>query len=397
MFSSKVIAAACLIALSASPSAVAGPECHEGKSFEQWLGSIRSEAKAAGIKESTIEAALNGVHFDPGIIRRDRGQQVFQQTFLQFSDRMVNERMARGRSLLQSNAALFSRIERDYGVPGAVLVSFWGLESDFGTDKGKTPIVQAVATLAYDCRRADVFHGELLDAIRLVELNYIPPSEMLGDWAGELGHMQISTPQYVKYAVDYDGDGKADVVHSIPDAMATAANFLKGLGWKRGEPWIQEVKVPENLPWQEADLSIQHPRSYWVKLGVRATAGALSSDELPASLILPMGRTGPAFLAYPNFQAYLGWNKAYVYSITAAYFATRLEGAPVVSHATSVQPLAPGDLKQLQERLVAMGLSTETPDGKLGTETRAAVRAAQIKLGLPADGYPTAELLARLK
>lgn len=397
MMSPKALACAALIALATVPQALAGPECHEGKSFDQWLNSIRAEAKAAGIKESAINAALNGVQFDPAIIRRDRGQQVFQQTFLQFSDRMVNERMSRGRAMLEKNAALFSRIEREFGVPGPVLVSFWGLESDFGADKGKTPIVQAVATLAYDCRRADVFHGELLDAIKLVELNYIPVSEMLGDWAGELGHMQISTPQYVKYAVDYDGDGKADVVHSVPDAMATAANFLKGLGWQRGQPWLQEVKVPQSLDWKEADLSIQHPVSYWEKAGVRPAWGRLPSNDLPASLILPMGRTGPAFLAYPNFQAYIGWNKAYVYSITAAYFATRLEGAPVVSHAVSVQPLPANELKQLQELLVAKGFSDEKPDGKLGTATRAAVRDAQIKLGLPADGYPTADILQRLR
>jgi lytic murein transglycosylase len=397
MMSPKAFACAALLAFATIPQAFAGSECHDGKSFDQWLNSIRAEAKAAGIKESAINAALNGVQFDPAIIRRDRGQQVFQQTFLQFSDRMVNERMSRGKAMLDKNAALFSRIEREFGVPGPVLVSFWGLESDFGADKGKTPIVQAVATLAYDCRRADVFHGELLDAIKLVELNYIPVNEMLGDWAGELGHMQISTPQYVKYAVDYDGDGKADVVHSVPDAMATAANFLKGLGWQRGQPWLQEVKVPQTLDWKEADLSIQHPVNYWAKAGVRATSGNLASGDLPASLVLPMGRTGPAFLAYPNFQAYLGWNKAYVYSLTAAYFATRLEGAPVVSHAVSVQPLPANELKQLQELLVAKGFSDEKPDGKLGTATRAAVRDAQIKLGLAADGYPTAELLARLR
>ncbi len=392
------IFAALALAMASATPALAGPECHDGKSFSAWLDDIRTEAKADGIKPAAIEAALAGVSFDASIIRHDRGQAVFQQTFLQFSDRMVSgDRMVRGRKLLQQYADLFQRVEHDYGVPGPVLVAFWGLESDFGTDPGKIPIIQAVATLAYDCRRADVFHGELLDAIRVVQRGDLKPSEMLGDWAGELGHMQISPPQYFKYGVDYDGDGRADVVHSVPDAMATAANFLKGLGWKRGEPWVQEVRVPASMQWEEADLTIQHPRSYWVKQGVRPASGDLPADGLPASLVLPMGHTGPAFLAYPNFQVYLGWNKAYVYSLTAAYYATRLEGAPVVSHQAAVTALSTGEIKQLQEVLAARGLSQETPDGRLGTDTRAAVKRAQIKLGLPADGYPTAELLARLR
>ena len=397
IFASIALFGASLILFEAAP-AQAGPECHGGKSFQAWLGDIKAEARAAGIKPASIEDALQGVNFDASIIRHDQGQSVFQQTFLQFSDRMVSaDRMARGKKLLQQYASLFDRIERDFGVPGPVLVAFWGLESDFGTDPGKIPIIQAVATLAYDCRRADVFHAELLDAIRVVDRGDLKPSEMLGDWAGELGHMQISPPQYYKYGIDYDGNGRIDVIHSVPDAMATAANFLKGLGWQPGEPWLQEVHVPADLPWQEADLAIQHPRKFWVQHGVTAAAGSLRPDDMPASLVLPMGHTGPAFLAYPNFQAYLGWNKAYIYSLTAAYYATRLEGAPVVSHATSVTPLTPSEIKDLQRILVARGLDSETPDGRLGTDTRTAVKKVQLQLGLPADGYPTADLLARLR
>ncbi|MDR3496940.1 MAG: lytic murein transglycosylase [Ancalomicrobiaceae bacterium] len=395
MYCAKWIFAAGLL-LAADP-AFAGPECHGGQSFEQFLASVRAEAEAAGVSKAAVASALDGVHFDESVIRRDHGQGVFQQTFLQFSDRMVSaDRMSRGKKLLASNAALFSRIERQYGVPAEVLVAFWGLESDFGADHGKFPVIQSVATLAYDCRRADVFHVELLNAIKLVERG-LSPSEMVGDWAGELGHMQISPPQYVKYGVDFDGDGKSDVIHSIPDAMATAANFLVGAGWQRGQPWLQEVRVPANLPWQEADLAIQHPRAYWVQQGVSAASGDLPADKLPASLVLPMGRSGPAFLAYPNFGAYLEWNKAYVYSLTAGYFATRLAGAPVVSHASRVAPLAAPELKELQLILRRMGLSNEVADGRLGTDTRAAVKQAQLKLGLPADGYPTADLLQRLR
>ncbi|MDR3375002.1 MAG: lytic murein transglycosylase [Ancalomicrobiaceae bacterium] len=380
-----------------APPALAGPECHGGQSFEQFLSGVRAEAEAAGISKAAIASALAGVHFDEAIVRRDHGQGVFQQTFLQFSDRMVSaDRMSRGKKLLAANAALFARIEKQYGVPAEVLVAFWGLESDFGADHGKYPVIQSVATLAYDCRRADVFHIELLDSIRLVERG-LSPADMVGDWAGELGHMQISPPQYVKYGVDFDGDGKADVIHSIPDAMATAANFLAGAGWKRGQPWLQEVRVPADMAWQETGLSIQHPRAYWVEQGVTAASGDLPADKFPASLVLPMGRHGPAFLAYPNFAAYLEWNKAYVYSLTAGYFATRLSGAPVVSHASTVTPLTSAEIKELQLILKRMGLTDQPADGQLGTDTRAAVKQAQLKLGLAADGYPSAEVLDRLR
>jgi hypothetical protein len=174
---------------------------------------------------------------------------------------------------------------------------------------------------------------------------------------------------------------------------------LVSLGWQRGQPWLQEVMVPQNLPWDQADLTIQHPRSQWVAWGVKAAHGTLPADDLPASMILPMGRHGPAFLAYPNFQAFLGWNSAYVYSTTVAYFATRLAGAPTVDHAgaTLVQPLTPQQVMDLQSLLIKAGYQgVGEVDGKVGSGTRAAVKQAQIKLGLPADSYPSAELIARL-
>ena len=197
-----------------------------------------------------------------------------------------------------------------------------------------------------------------------------------------------------------DGDGRRDLIHSIPDTLASAANFLVSLGWQRGQPWLQEVHVPSNLPWQEADLSIQHPRSKWVAWGVKSAQGSLPSDDLPASLILPMGRRGPAFLAYPNFKAFLGWNSAMVYSTTVAYFATRLAGAPNVDHsgAAAIAPLSAQQVMELQQLLIKQGYEgVGEIDGKIGTGTRNATKKAQIKFGLPADSYPTAELIERLR
>jgi len=368
-------------------------------SFERWLDGVRQEAAAQGLSPSTL-AALNGLAFDPAVVRRDHGQGVFQQSFLQFSDRMAAAyRIQQGGAMLKRHADLFARIEKQYGVPGAVLASFWGLESDFGSNNGKYPILRAVATLAYDCRRPQFFRTQLIDALRIIERGDLRASEMIGDWAGELGPLQFTPSDYYKYAVDFDGDGRRDLIRSVPDLLASGANFLAGLGWKRGEPWLQEVRVSESVPWEQADLSIKHPRAQWARWGVTYADGRpLPADNLSAALLLPMGRYGPAFLAYGNFQAYLGWNASLVYSTTAAYLATRIAGAPPMRRGSpNIAVLSAVQILDMQRLLVQRGFSSAAPDGKFGLTTRAGVRAAQVKLGLPADSYPTAELIERLR
>jgi lytic murein transglycosylase len=381
---------------------LAGPAlaatCHNTGSYERWLEAFKRDAAAQGISPRVIATAAPHMTFDAAIIKRDHGQAVFQQTFLQFSDRMVGgARIPNGLKKIQQHAALFARIEKQYGVPAPVLTAFWGLESDFGANFGNYKILSAIATLAYDCRRPDFFRTQLFDALRIIERGD-QPADVIGDWAGEFGGMQFTASDYLKNAVDFDGDGRRDLTNSIPDTLASAANFLVSLGWQRGQPWLQEVRVPQNLPWDQADLTITHPRAQWVAWGVRAAHGTLPADTLPASMILPMGRHGPAFLAYPNFQAFLGWNSAYVYSTTVAYFATRLAGAPTVDHsgATSVQTLSTQQVMDLQRLLIKHGYEVGEVDGKVGSGTRAAVKKAQMKVGLPADSYPTAELIERL-
>jgi lytic murein transglycosylase len=369
-------------------------------SYERWLETFKKDAAAAGISAKVIADAAPQMTFDPAIVRRDHGQAVFGQTFLQFSDRMVGgARIPNGQAKIKQHAALFAKIEAQYGVPAAVLTAFWGLESDFGGNFGNYKILSAIATLAYDCRRPDFFRTQLFDALRIIERGDQRVEDMIGDWAGEFGGMQFTASDYLKNAVDFDGDGRRDLINSIPDTLASAANFLVSLGWQRGQPWLQEVLVPQQLPWDQADLTIQHPRSQWVAWGVKAAHGALPSDDLPASLVLPMGRFGPAFLAYPNFKAFLGWNSAMVYSTTVAYFATRLAGEPNVSHAgaTTVAVLSPQQIMDLQRLLTKQGYEgVGEADGKFGAGTRAATKKAQMKLGLPADSYPTVELLERL-
>ena len=383
---------------------LAGPalaaSCHNSGSYEQWLAQFKKDAAAQGISQKVIAAAAPSMTFDAAIIRRDHGQSVFQQTFLQFSDRMVGGgRIPNGLAKIKQHAATFAAVEKKYGVPAPVLTAFWGLESDFGANFGDYKILSAIATLAYDCRRPDFFRTQLFDALRIIERGDQTVDSMIGDWAGEFGGLQFTASDYLKNAVDFDGDGRRDLIHSIPDTLASGANFLVSLGWQRGQPWLQEVHVPANLPWQEADLTIQHPRSQWVAWGVKPAYGALPSDNLPASMILPMGRHGPAFLAYPNFKAFLGWNSAYVYSTTVAYFATRLDGAPAMSRsgAATVVALSSQQMMDLQRLLIKQGYEgVGEVDGKFGAGTRAAVKKAQMKLGLPADSYPTAELIERL-
>jgi len=389
-----MIAAASL--LLAAPAAA--QSCQGGKSFEAWLRDFKAQAIQSGISPRAASAALDGLSFDRDVVRRDRAQGVFAQDFVQFSSRMVARyRLEKGAALIKKDAGIFRRVEQQFGVPAPVLVAFWGLETDFGANLGDSNTLRSVATLAYDCRRPDMFRTELMSALRLVDRGDLSPQEMRGPWAGELGQFQFLPSHYLNYGVDFDGDGHINLIRSDADALASAANYLTSLGWRRGEPWLQEVRVPGNLPWQEADLAIQHPRSYWVNLGVKPTGKAdLPADNLPASLLLPMGKDGPAFLAYPNFQVYLKWNQSLVYSTTAAYFATRLAGAPPLDPGTA-RHLSVAQVKTLQQELARRGHDVGKIDGVIGEGTRAAVKQEQIRLGLPADSYPKAELLQQLR
>ncbi len=391
-------AALLLVGVLAASAAHAAP-CRTSGSYDAWLAAFEREAMTQGISQATIAAAAPSLTYDQHIVNIDRGQRVFTQTFLQFSDRMAAAyRIQRGGALIKANAATFARIEQQYGVPAPVIVSFWALESDFGAYMGNYRSLSAIASLAYDCRRSDKFRAQLLDALRLIERRDLTPEEMIGSWAGELGQTQMMPSEYYQYAVDYDGDGKRNLIRSVPDVLGSTANYLDGLGWKRGEPWLTEVRVPANLQWDQADLSVALPRAKWAGYGVTLADGRpLPADNLAASLLLPMGRFGPAFLVYKNFQVYLQWNNSLVYSTTAAYLATRIAGAPALHRGTPPPALSFKDVKDMQGMLVRAGYDVGKVDGFLGLKTRQAVKAMQIKYGLPADSYPTAELLTRMR
>ncbi len=382
--------------------AASAASCKNRGSFGDWLENFKREAVAQGVSRSLVLRALDGITLDPKVIALDRRQSVFAQSFLKFAGRMVAKyRMQKGRQLIKKYGRTFSRIKQQYGVPAPVLVAFWGLETDFGVNNGKMSTLRSLATLAYDCRRPELFREQLLAALNIIQRGDLSLAEMKGPWAGELGQMQFLPSHYLEYAVDYDGDGRRNLLRSVPDVLASSANFMRHLGWKANQPWLQEVRVPAQMPWAEADIAIDHPRSKWSRWGVRRADGRpLPADNVGASLLLPMGRLGPAFLAYYNFKKiYLEWNQSLVYATTAAYFATRLGGAPQVSAGRGrVTPLKLAEVKELQRLLKRRGFDVgEKIDGIIGAATRSSVKAMQIKLGLPADSYPTHELLNRLR
>ncbi|MFZ0572492.1 MAG: lytic murein transglycosylase [Rhodomicrobium sp.] len=388
----RAILAACFLAAAVE----SGAACTNTGSFERWLSEFKAEARAKGISPRAI-AALDGVTLDQGIIRRDHGQSVFSQSFLEFSDRMANKnRIATGRSRIAKDKALFDKIERQFGVPASVIVAFWGLETDFGHDSGHLPTLTSLVTLAYDCRRPEKFRAELLDALRIIQKGDLRSDEMRGSWAGEIGQTQFVPSIYLKYALDYEGDGKADLINNVPDVLASTANYLSGLGWRRGEPWLKEVRVPESMDWAEADLTIEHTVGEWESKGVQIADGSKVPGSLTAALLLPMGKNGPAFLVFQNFKVFLEWNQSLIYSTTVAYLATRIEGAPAVSRGHAV-PYGYEPTKELQVLLRGRGFYSGDVDGKLGLATRESVKKAQQKFGLPADSYPSPELIARLQ
>src|ERR1700731_3184993 len=395
MRGATALIAAILIGL---PSIALGQaNCRNTGSFEAWLADFKKEALAKGISAPAIAAASPYLVLDQRIINIDRGQRFFAQNFVEISDKMLAGRSpSTGMAQIKKHQALFAREEKEFGVPASVITAFWALESDFGAGQGKDNAIKSLATLAYDCRRSEMFRGHLLDALRLSGRGDLPPDEMIGSWAGELGQTQMMPSEYMAHAIDYDGDGKRNLIKSAADVIGSSGKNPLHLGWKRGGPGAGGG-VPANLPWKEADLSIQHPRSQWAAWGVtRADGKPLPNDNMPASVVLPLGRFGPTFLAYDNFQAYLKWNQSLNYSLTAAYYATRLDGAPPMNRGSpNIPKITFEETRELQQILEKRGYDVGRVDGVLGLKSRVAIRDVQLKFGHPADGWPTTELLPR--
>ncbi|NNL36664.1 MAG: lytic murein transglycosylase, partial [Silicimonas sp.] len=327
----------------------------------------------------------------------DRSQGIFQMPFIDFSRRLISQnRVEAGQRNAKKWDSVFDRIERDYGVSRGVLLAFWAFETDYGAVQGDFNTVNALVTLAHDCRRPHLFRPQVFAALELFERGDIDPARTTGAWAGEIGMVQMLPEDILVNGVDGDGDGQVNLKTSPPDALMSGGKMLSALGWRKGEPWLQEVVMPSNFNWGETGLGTKRRASDWVAMGVKPRSGKVAGGNLPASILLPQGRNGPAFLAYPNFDVFFEWNQSFVYVTTAAYFATRLQGAPVYNAGNPSPALSEGQMKSLQTKLTARGHDVGGVDGILGAKTRDAVQKEQLRLGLPADAWPTRELLNRL-
>lgn len=368
-----------------------------GGDFSGFVKGLKSEAMAKGYAASSVNNFFANVRRDPKVIKADRSQGVFQMTFVDFSRRLISQgRINKGRANAKKYSRTFAKMERDYGVSRGVLLAFWAFETDFGAVQGNFNTLNSLVTLAHDCRRPDLFRPQVFSALELYERGNFSPKNTKGAWAGEIGMVQMLPADILENGVDGDGDGKVSLKTSAPDALLSGAKMLRHLGWRAGEPWLQQVVVPSNLDWSKTGLNHKKTVAEWAKLGIKGRGSALGNARLPASILLPQGRKGPAFIAYPNFSVYFEWNKSFVYVTTAAYFATRLEGGPVYDAGHPDKGLSGAQMKQLQNKLKAHGHDVGKVDGILGAKTRAAVQKEQGRLGMPADAWPTPALLKRL-
>ncbi|MEO4000178.1 lytic murein transglycosylase [Mesorhizobium sp. CAU 1732] len=367
-----------------------------GGDFEAWRAEIANEARAAGVGDTGL-AALANARLDQRVLDRDRAQGVFTQTFTEFAGRMINDyRLTNGAANLRKYADVFAKAEQDYGVPGPVITAFWALETDFGAVQGDFNSLNALVTLGHDCRRPELFRPQVVPLLTLID-NGTFTADVQGAWAGEIGQTQMLPSDILTKGVDGDGDGIVDIRRSVPDVILTTAKKIQSRGWKAGEPWMEEVRVPAEMPWQETGRTNKLPISQWSSWGVTKRDGSPLDTNMPnAGIALPMGHKGPAFLVYDNFDIYLEWNQSFTYTLTAANLATRFAGAPRFDPRQPEQGLVGESMKLLQQKLKDRGHDVGGLDGILGVMTREAVRTEQQRLGLPVDGWPTPALLSNL-
>lgn len=367
------------------------------QSFSQWQDSFRMEALRSGISAQVFDKAFAGVTPDPSVVTADRSQPEFTRPVWQYLDgALSNQRVNSGKNLLDRHRATLNDIEARYGVDRNTLVAIWGLESSFGQIMGDKSVIRSLATLAHEGRRPAFAKSQLLAALEILQHGDVGPDQMRGSWAGAMGQTQFIPTTYNTHAVDFDGDGRRDIWNSSADALASAAHYLQASGWKAGQPWGFEVKLPSEFDYAQADSSIRKPLSEWRRLGV---TGIPSREDASASLLLPAGYRGPAFLVLDNFRAILRYNNSSSYALAIGLLSERFDGAGTVraSWPQGEQPLSRSERLELQERLTERGFDPGTADGIIGANTRSAIRSFQQQLGWPADGHPTQELLGRLR
>ena len=382
-----------LLAANLAAPALATVPC--GGDFDEFIAAMAAEAVAGGATQDAVAEFFNGARFDSAVLKADRAQGVFRKTFLDFSQSLISKnRIDNGAAYARKFEASFNRARDEYGVSRGILLAFWAFETDFGQVQGDFNTRNALLTLAHDCRRPEIFQPQIFAAIALHAKGELSISTT-GAWAGEIGMVQMLPRDILDRGVDGDGDGHVTLKTSAPDALLSGANLLRYHGWRAGEPWLTEVTLPDRFEWSLTGLHTEQAVEAWAALGVAPREGTLPPG-LAASLILPQGRKGPAFLIYPNFRVLFEWNKSFTYVLTAAYFATRIEGAAPYASGSPVPALTTDQMELLQRRLAALGHDVGKIDGILGAGTRDAVQKEQARLGLPADAWPTLELLNAL-
>ncbi len=409
-------------------------------SFTDWLEDLRIEAMLSGISDKTVNDAVDRIEFLPDVIERDRSQPEFISPFLDYYQKRVDaKKVQKGRQMLRAHKAMLNQIEALYGVPKYTLVAFWGMETQYGRSQGKLDVLSSLATLAYEGRRTEFFRGQLLDAIRMIDVGHVEAGTLTGSWAGAFGNMQFMPTTFMLYAVDGDDDGKIDVVNSLPDAFASAANYLSQVGWHTHEPAMLEVQLPENFDWENAQLSVRKSIKEWSRFGVRALhvsargkKSGVSSTEIkkpvaykaagggpfpenisvstvsldvlglkatgPAAILLPQGYRGPAFMVFDNFDVIMDWNRSVNYALSVAQLAEQLrhESRVVGGRFAESGALSFQEMFDLQSMLNALGFYAGQPDGLPGFNTQGAIRKYQLAHQLPADGYAGRSLYERL-
>lgn len=364
--------------------------------FEQWLSEFRRFAATQGISEATLVTALDGVRYRDRVIELDRYQPEFVRPIWEYLDSAASDtRVNTGRERFEENRQTALEMQQRFGVPAEIVVAIWGIESNYGSNFGDFSTIEALATLAYDGRRRDFARGELLAALRIIEQGDISAERMKGSWAGAMGHTQFIPSSFEAYAVDGDGDGHRDIWGSIPDVMASTANYLARAGWQTGQPWGVEVVLPASFDYSQTE---RLSSAEWSRQGVRALEGELPDFE-SAALVIPAGAEGPAFVVGPNFRAILRYNNATSYALAVATLADKIAGRDGIQQSwpRGEAALTRDDVKELQQRLNEAGYGVGGADGVMGPNTREGLRAFQRQQGLTPDAFATQSLLERLR
>lgn len=424
--------------------------------FGLWLEALKTEAQVSGISDQAVTEAISRIEFQPEVIAMDRAQPEFISPFLEYYQKRVNAaKVQRGRQMLQQHQEMFDRVEAQYGVPKYTLAAFWGMETQYGRNQGRLDVLSSLATLAYEGRRTEFFRGQLHDAMRMIDVGHVEAGTLTGSWAGAFGNMQFMPTTFMLYAVDGDNDNLVDVVDSLPDAFASAANYLSKVGWRPNEPAMLEVQLPDDFDWNSAQLTVRKPIEEWSRLGVRAlhvdvgapgfapnagltkaaynkkaksasvkhkhnnvsklpAAGLAVSENItvssvdldvlglkvqgPAAILLPQGYRGPAFMVFDNFDVIMDWNRSVNYALSVAQLAEQLrhESRIVGGRDAETGALSFQEMLDLQNMLNTHGFDAGEPDGLPGLKTQDAIRKYQLANQIPADGYASRSIYERL-